>query len=358
MPLHNPVRPMHLSRLLALALAAAACLAPATGLDRPFPPVRGEAPTPERVELGRLLFFDPVLSGDRSLSCAHCHRPELAFSDGRKTALGAGGAQLARNAPTLYNAAFKESLFWDRRAGSLEEQALGPLLASDEMAADPAVVVARLAAIPEYARRFEAAFASEAEPLSFGNVVRAIASFERTLVSQDSRYDRFARGDRSALDASERRGLTLFRSLNTRCFECHQLPTFEAPLAMGVGVPSSDRGIGGAHGRPGQDGLFAIPTLRNVAVTAPYMHDGSLATLDEVVAFYRKGGGRPLGVEPGRIHEHVRPFDIRDDEARDLIAFLHALTDESARPETPAAVPSGLPVLRERRFASSEETRP
>jgi cytochrome c peroxidase len=127
---------------------------------------------------------------------------------------------------------------------------------------------------------------------------------------------------------------------------------------MGVGVPSGDRGVGGAFDRPGQDGLFAIPTLRNVARTAPYMHDGSLATLEEVVEFYRRGGGRPLGVEPGRIHEHVRPFEIGDDEARDLVAFLHALTAESARPAVPETVPSGLPVLAERRVASHEESRP
>jgi cytochrome c peroxidase len=345
-------------RAWALALAAAACLAPATGLDRPFPPLRGEAPTPERVELGRLLFFDPVLSRDGTLSCAHCHRPERAFSDGRPTPLGAGGVPLARNAPTLYNVGFKDALFWDRRAGSLEAQVLGPLLAPDEMGADPAALVARLRAIPEYARRFATAFPGEAGPLSLGNVARAIAGFERTLVSRDSRYDRYARGDRAALSPAERRGLTLFRSLNTRCFECHQLPTFEAPLAMGVGVPSGDRGVGGAFDRPGQDGLFAIPTLRNVARTAPYMHDGSLATLEEVVEFYRRGGGRPLGVEPGRIHEHVRPFEIGDDEARDLVAFLHALTDESARPAVPETVPSGLPVLAERRVASHEESRP
>jgi len=343
---------------LALAVVAAACLAPSTGLDRPFPPLRGETPTPARVELGRLLFFDPVLSADGTLSCAHCHRPELAFTDGRATAVGAGGVVLARNVPTLYNAAFKDALFWDRRAGSLEAQVLGPLLAPDEMAADPATLAARLAAVPEYARRFAAAFAGEAEPLSIGNLARAIAAFERTLLSQDSRYDRYARGDRAALTPAERRGLTLFRSLNTRCFECHQLPTFEAPLAMGIGVPSPDRGVGGAHGRPGQDGLFAIPTLRNVARTAPYMHDGSFATLEEVVDFYRRGGGRPLGVEPGRIHEHVRPFEIGDDEARDLVAFLRALGDESARPATPARVPSGLPVLAARRIASHEESRP
>ncbi|NNL67926.1 MAG: cytochrome-c peroxidase, partial [Myxococcales bacterium] len=269
-----------------------------------------------------------------------------------------GGTVLSRNAPTLYNVAFKERLFWDRRAASLEEQAFGPLFSSDEMAADPHGLETRLRAIPGYVERFARAFPEAAEPVSAGNVARALAAFERTLVSRASRYDRFARGDRTALSDSERRGLTLFRSLNTRCFECHRLPTFEAPLAMGIGVPSDDPGIGGAHQRPGQNGLFAVPTLRNVALTAPYMHDGSLATREEVVDFYRQGGGRELGVAPGRIHEHVRPFEIRDDEAADLVAFLRALTDESARPTVPEAVPSGLPVLATRSFPNAEENRP
>jgi cytochrome c peroxidase len=343
------------SAAFVLAVAAAACLAPATGLDRPFPPVQGEPPLAERAELGRLLFFDPALSRDGTLSCAHCHRPEHAFSEARATALGAGGAPLARNAPTLYNVGFKDRLFWDRRAASLEEQALVPLLAPDEMDADPVELLARLGGILEYRRRFSEAFPGEAQPVSLANLARALAAFERTLVSADSRYDRFARGERAALTLAERRGLTLFRSLNTRCFECHRLPTFDSPLVMGIGVPSDDPGVGGTHDRPGQTGLFAVPTLRNVARTAPYMHDGSLATLEEVVEFYRKGGGRALGVDGARIHEHVRPFEIRDDEAADLVAFLHALSDESSRPATPEVVPSGLPVLGERRFVAREE---
>lgn len=318
----------------------------ATGLDRPFPPRRGERPTPERVELGRLLFFDPVLSADGSLSCAHCHRPERAFTDGRRTARGMGGARLGRNTPTLYNVAFKQRVFWDRRAASLEEQARGPLFADDEMGADPERLLGRLRSIEAYRGRFRRAFPEAGgDPVTLRNLTRALAAFERTLVSRSSRYDRYARGDRNALSPSERRGLKVFRSVNTRCFECHRLPTFDAPLAVGVGVPSDDPGVGGATGNPALRGAFGVPTLRNVARTAPYMHDGSLETLEDVVEFYRRGGGRALGVEPARIHEHVRPFEIRDEEAADLVAFLRALTDESARPETPERAPSGLPVL-------------
>jgi cytochrome c peroxidase len=336
------------ARAAGLAFAASFGIAAATGLERPFPPLPGEAPTPERVALGRLLFFDPVLSSDGTLSCAHCHQPERAFTDGRATALGRQGLPLARNTPTLWNAAWKPRLMWDRRAGSLEEQARIPLLAASEMAADPERLLARLAAIPEYRERFERAFGREPQgpALSFANVTRALAAFERTLVSRRSRYDRYARGDAGALSPAERRGLALFRSLSTRCFECHRLPTFDAPLALGVGVPSADPGVGGVSGEPAERGLFGVPTLRNVARTAPYMHDGSLPTLAAVVDFYRRGGGRALGVAADRIDGQVRAFSISDAEAADLVAFLGALSDESASPAAPERVPSGLPLPR------------
>ena len=331
---------------IAAAAPALVFLGFVTGLQRPFPPIAGGVPDPAAVELGRLLFFDPVLSADGTLSCAHCHRPDRALADGLRTARGRGGRALPRNTPTLYNAAFKDRLMWDRRAGSLEAQVRIPLFGADEMAADPARLAARLDAIPEYRRRFDRVFGEGGA--SVDRVSRAIAAFERTLLSQDSRFDRYAAGDRGALSRSERRGLTIFRSLNTRCFECHRLPTFDVPLAMGIGVPSGDPGVGGAGGTPAQTGFFGVPSLRNVGATAPYMHDGSLATLEDVVDFYREGGGRAHGAEPGRVHEHVRPFAIRDEEAADLVAFLRSLGDERARPRVPERVPSGLPVLEER----------
>jgi cytochrome c peroxidase len=146
--------------------------------------------------------------------------------------------------------------------------------------------------------------------------------------------------------------------LNTRCFECHQLPTFASALAVAVGVPSPDGGVGAVSGLPAQRGLFAVPTLRNVALTAPYMHDGSLATLAEVVRFYRNGGGIAHGIDPSRVHEFVRPISMRDDEAADLVAFLHALTDETPPPPAPDALPSDLPVLTARPLAVRSETNP
>ena len=198
---------------------------------------------------------------------------------------------------------------------------------------------------PSAPERFAEAFPGDAQPVSLANLARALAAFERTLVSRDSRFDRYARGERDALSASERRGLALFRSLATRCFECHRLPTFEAPLALSIGVPSPDPGVGAISGLTAQRGFFGVPSLRNVALTAPYMHDGSLATLEDVVAFYRLGGGLARGVPAARLHEFIRPIEMTDSEAADLVAFLRALSDESARPEVPARVPSGLPVL-------------
>jgi cytochrome c peroxidase len=334
-----------LAFLAVLAAAPATAGAP-TGLARPFPPLAGEAPTPERVALGRLLFFDPVLSRDRDLACASCHQPERALADGLPRARGRGGALLARNTPSLYEVGFRAPLLWDGRAPSLEAQARVPLFAPDEMAADPGELVARLRAIPEYRARFAAAFPGDpdAAAVSVDGAARALAAFQRTLVARASRYDRHAAGERGALTAAEQRGLQLFRSLHTRCFECHPPPSFAAPIETGIGVPDADDGVGAARGRPGQRGFFRVPSLRNAARTAPYMHDGSLATLDEVVRFYARGGGRAHGVDPARIDDRVRPFALADAEVADLVAFLGALDDESGRPQRPDAVPSGLPV--------------
>ena len=324
----------------------------ATGLDRPFPELPES--TPEQVDLGRLLFFDRVLSGPHDASCADCHRPEFGLADGERTSRGVHGP-LPRNAPTLYNVGFKQRLFWDRRSPSLEAQVFGPLFSPDEMAADPNELLARLRAIPEYVDRFGRAFPEASEPVALEHVARAIAAFERTLVSRGSRYDRWAAGERGALDAAELRGFRTFRSLETRCFECHRPPTFDAPIAVGVGVSSDDPGVAGVNGNRAQFGFFGVPTLRNVAQTAPYMHDGSLATLEDVVDFYRKGGGRALGVDPERVDTQVRAFELSDREAAELVAFLRTLTDESSRPERPKSVPSGLPVASPRLERMGEE---
>ncbi len=338
-------------------------LAASANLKRPFPamPRRVDNPsTKEKIELGRLLYFDPVLSADNDLSCAHCHHPDLGFSDNRGLSMGKGGkglgpernagAVLRRGSPTIWNAAYNHRQFWDGRASDLEEQARNPIQDQNEMAQDTTTLVQELQALPEYVRRFEAAFgASNGTAITLQRITYAIAAFERTILSHNSAFDRYANGEVAALATSERRGFNVFRSLKTRCFECHNLPAFANPDFKVIGVPDlpntkPDSGRGEIAG-PTYARAFKVPTLRNVALTAPYMHNGIFNTLEEVIDFYANGGGPGRGLHVPNVDDKIRKFDLRRSEKQDLIAFLHALTDESAKPEIPARVPSGLAVV-------------
>ena len=324
--------------------AGASSVLPAySGLQREFPTLNGET-SPEKAELGRLLFFDPILSKNQDMSCATCHNPSLGFSDGLQTARGSDATLLTRNTPSLWNAGYSTKLFWDGRAETLEEQMSVPLHAENEMAASDQETIARLNGIPEYVQLFEAAFGSDS--ITIENMQSAIAAFERTLISNNSPFDRYAAGQFDALTAQQRRGLNLFRSAATRCFECHAAPTFGSDDFFVTGVPDIE---GQAHdaGRAGvvsdgNDGAFKAPTLRNIALTGPYMHNGAFATLEEVVWFYAKGGGSEHGIDVDR---HILPIELSAQEHEDLVAFLYALTDESNMPEIPTSVPSGLPVV-------------
>ena len=331
-------------------------------LDRPFPEmmIRADNPMTEAsIELGRMLFFDPILSADNTVSCATCHHPDLGFSDNRERSMGVGGrglgrdrdggATIRRNSPTVWNAAFSHVQFWDGRAKDLEEQAAGPIQDPKEMGQNPDLLVEELSAIPAYVSLFEEAYGASDATITFERVTHAIANFERTIISQNSRYDQFAAGDRQALSMKERRGLNVFRSLKTRCFECHNVPTFANPDFKVIGVPDlegqdPDLGRGEIVGE-GYELAFKVPTLRNVALTAPYMHNGVFETLEEVIDFYAKGGGTGLGLDIPNIDDKMREFTLSDQEKQDLIAFLHALTDESQKPEIPTRVPSGYPVV-------------
>jgi parallel beta-helix repeat protein len=334
------------------------------GLRREFPEMKlrpGNQTTREKIELGRLLYFDPVLSGDNEQSCATCHHPDLGFSDGRRTSMGfggrgvgpdrQGGKQVRRSAPTIWNAAFNHKQFWDGRANDLEEQARFPITSPDEMNQNPDELVKELKAIPEYVRLFDIAFSGDGgSAVTFNNATSAIAAFERTIISDSSPFDRYAKGDQTALTAAERRGLTLFRSLKTRCFECHGFPTFANPDFKVIGVPKmpgqpDDFGRSEIEGGEPYKNAFKVPTLRNVALTAPYMHNGRFQTLDEVIDFYANGGGHGEGLNLPNLDDKIRGFKISNQEKRDLIAFLQALTDESKKPEIPEKVPSGLPVV-------------
>ncbi|MCB9431844.1 MAG: right-handed parallel beta-helix repeat-containing protein [Ardenticatenaceae bacterium] len=314
-----------------------------SGLQREFPATNEPADNPttdDKALLGRLLFFDPVLSQNNDIACASCHNPNLGFSDGKTVATGPDGTPLTRNTPGLWNVAYAQNLFWDGRLDSLEAQVEFPLTHPHEMGVDDtAALVAELAAIPEYEQLFEAVYD---DAVTLDNIEKSLAAFQRTLISNNSPFDQYAAGNFEALTAQQRRGLALFRSGATRCFECHAAPTFASDTFRVVGVPSDDPGRAGVV-NDGLTGAFKVPSLRNVVLTAPYMHNGSLATLEDVVDFYAEGGGRAHGAD--NVDVFVNGFELNAQERADLASFLYALTDESQMPEVPTAVPSGLPVV-------------
>ncbi len=315
------------------------------GLQASWP--QSAAPDPQQAALGKVLFYDPILSANDDLSCASCHHPDMGFSDGKPVSVGAHGEDLRRNAPSLWNVAYATSLFWDGRAKSLEEQMLTPLTNENEMAANPEELVAQLAAIPAYQAQFEAAFK---DGVTIANVSTAIAAFERTLVSHNSPFDQYAAGNFTALTPAQRRGFNVFRSAQTRCFECHTWPTFTNNTFNVLGVPDTnplqpDLGQVEIVNGPDSTRSFRTPGLRNVGLSAPYMHNGVFTTLDEVVDFYAKGGGPAFGVDVAP-DEFLQGFTISDQQKSDLVAFLYALSDEpSDLMSIPTAVPSGLPVV-------------
>ena len=339
-------------------------IASSANLNRGFPlmPIRDNNPmTSKKEQLGKLLYFDPLLSGDNNMSCAHCHHPDLGFTDNRALSIGhggsgigksrTGGTVLRRNSPTIWNAGYNHKQYWDGRADDLEEQASFPIQDKNEMAQDKNELIKELKNIPEYVQLFNEAFKNDdsSNSLTFENVTYAIAAFERTITANNTRFDKYSRGDHLALSKSERRGLNLFRSLKTRCFECHNFPTFNNPDFKAIGVPQAknskpDLGRFEIAGK-GYENAFKVPTLRNIALTAPYMHNGIFETLDEVVDFYAGGGGRAHGFKDSQLDDKIRKFDLSQEERKDLVAFMHALTDESNKPAIPNRVPSSLPVV-------------
>ncbi len=321
------------------------------GTRTALPPNR-DGFTPAQIDLGRYLFFDPVLSGDGSLSCASCHRPDKGLSDGRPRSIGIHGQDAGRAAPTLWNVAFLKSFFWDGRASSLEVQASGPLFSPVEMGNTPERLLASLNGNGEYRRLFAQAFpAPTPRPIALEQVLGALAAFQTSLVSLNSRYDRYVHGYPAALSAHEIEGLNVFRSFVARCAECHTPPLFTNQQIAVIGAPEP-------KGRPFDVGAekvlhaekllggFKVPTLRNIAQTAPYMHSGAFGTLRETVVFYNKGRGN--AVPPGLklyLHWHISDPKLTDDEVDRLVDFLQTLTDEVFMPRVPDRVPSGLEPL-------------
>jgi cytochrome c peroxidase len=282
--------------------------------------------TDARVDLGRRLFFDGVLSGDRSVSCSTCHKPELAFADNRPVAVGVFGRVGKRHSPSLVNRGLGRSQFWDGRAETLEELALMPLRDVNEMDLSPDEAILRLSADASYRAAFQTAFG---RPPSAEDLGRALASFVRVVRSENSAYDRFVAGDEAALTSEQQRGLEVFRSKG-RCFFCHTEPAFTDESFSNIGVawrPGSggfqDDGQYAVTGNDRDRGSFKTPTLREIARTAPYMHDGSLATLDAVVDFYDQGGRRNPNLYPV-----IHPLGLTTEEKRALVRFLESLSGE------------------------------
>jgi cytochrome c peroxidase len=289
----------------------------------PLPEVRAPADNPQtaaKIDLGSLLFHDKRLSRDQSISCATCHDPAKAFSDGRKTAVGIGQKALPRRTPSLLNAAYNSSQFWDGRAGSLEDQASMPVFAAKEMGMDETTVLTRLQAVPEYRRRFRQVFARN---VNFEDVKKSIAAFERTLVTPGSSFDRYMQGDKQALTGQQKRGLILFFG-KAACSACHNGANFTDNKFHSLGLLPGER----ADADPGRYAVthrladrhaFKTPSLRNVTLQSAYMHNGSIATLPEVIDFYDQGGGN------GPRSKLIFQLGLTPAEKQDLLAFLQAL---------------------------------
>lgn len=303
----------------------------------PTPRYRFEhnAPTAAGVELGRQLFYDPQLSADGRIACASCHQQAAAFAHAQHRLSHGIGDQLGtRNAPALFNLAWQPDFMWDGAVTHLELQPLAPLTNAVEMGSRLPDVLARLRADPDYPARFEAAFGTR--EIDSQRMLRALAQFLGSLVSADSAYDRAQRGQ-APLEPDAQRGLAVFR---TRCATCHAEPLFTdfSYRDNGLDAAPRDPGRGAISGRDADRGRFRVPSLRNVALTAPYMHDGRFETLDAVLDHYAQG----LQASARRDPALARPLAMDDAERRALIAFLRALTDEGFVRDTRFAEPDGV----------------
>jgi cytochrome c peroxidase len=326
-------------------------LAPKVPLDNPL--------SDAKAELGRHLFFEERLSGNGLVSCGTCHQQQFGFGDARVTPFGSTGQRLARNSQPLANIAWLSPLGWaNQSTATLEQQMHGPLFATQpvEMGVDDgnrAAVLARIAADTNYSRMFGEVFPAEAQPVTWDNLIRAIAAFQRTMVSSNARVDQAERGE-IAFTPAELRGQQLYFSTRTNCSACHGGKTFAEPTSSGgvpvtsafhnIGLynvgntgayPTGNRGLFERSGVAADMGRFRTPSLRNLTATAPYMHDGSVATLVDVIELYA-AGGRDVSAGPqagdGRANPFksplIVPLDLSADEKSDLLAFLRTLTDD------------------------------
>jgi len=311
--------------------------------------------SPQQIDLGRILFFDPVLSKKQDLSCASCHQLDKSLADGRGRSISASDdsgkrGELNRGTPTLWNIAFHERFMWDGRSDDLAKQAKLPLFSEIEMGNSPENLEKSLNAIPEYVDLFNQAYA---QAPSVENTTHALAAFETSLISLNSRYDRYVHGDQAALNQQEVRGHNAFRGFVGRCSQCHVPPLFtdgemavigapqanDIPMDMGAGALSNDKFLMGA---------FRVPTLRNITHTAPYFHAGQFDSLEKVLDFYNDTRGHMAPPTLSlKLHWHIHMTaggKLSKQDEKDIVAFLSSLEDETLLPQKPTRNPSGLPI--------------
>lgn len=303
--------------------------------DNPPHPADNE-PTEARVKLGKMLFFDTRLSGDGNMSCATCHNPLYGWSDGLPTGRGVNSMVLDRASPTVVNTAYNSIQMWDGRKKSLEDQAMGPMEAAVEMNMDTAALFRWLNSNPGYVKEFNKAYPGK--KIDADTVSKAIASFERTVISNNSPFDQWVKGDKNAMTAAQIRGFELFvRKDKGNCAVCHSAPNFTDNGFHNIGLASfglDNPDVGRFSQRPLKlmKGAFKTPTLRDINLSAPYFHDGSSDTLESVVQHYAKGGIVKTNLSP-----NMKQIKVTEQEIDDIVAFMNALT---TKPE-----PHSLPIL-------------
>lgn len=305
--------------------------------DAPPYPSENES-TPERVSLGKMLFFDPRLSRTGEISCSTCHNPLLGWADGTPRGIGLFGQELGRSSPTVMNSGYNTIFMWDGRKPTLEEQAKGPLGSPVEMSASVPVMVDFLKSSPEYKEAFEKAYPGSG--ISLDTVASAIAAFERTLISNNSPFDRWVKGDKSAMTPQQVKGFELYvRPDKGNCAVCHAPPNFTDNGFHNIGVATprhKAQDVGRFEHVPLKflKGAFKTPGLRDIEYSSPYMHDGSEETLEEVVAFYARHGDDKSNLDP-----QMKKINLTDDEQKDVVSFMRALSS----PRKPFQLPV-LPV--------------
>jgi cytochrome c peroxidase len=327
----------------------------------PLPEVKIPNDNPQtkiKIELGKLLYFDPRLSGDGSTSCATCHDPNQGFAKSTEMSPAYPGNKHFRHSPTVLNTAYNDRLFWDGRAKSLEEQAEKPIASPFEMNMNYDLLEERLKSIPKYVELFKKAFPGEKDPITIKNIAKAIAAFERTLVTPNSPFDRYLRGDKNALTPQQIKGMELFQG-KANCIQCHNGPNLTDNQLHITGVPKAkveddpqvaavrrfvlrtsgikdfdkyaqDPGAFASTNDKDKIYAFKTPSLRNIAITPPYMHNGVFKTLDDVIEFYNQGGGNVKNKDP-----NLKRLNLTKEEKEALKAFLQSLTGELPEIEEP-----------------------